>query len=201
MGVIGRELRYGTYRGREIEAVAEALAQLRITVFRDFPYLYDGTVAYEKTYLQTYINAESSFLFAAFDGERLIGATTCILLADETADVQEPFLQKERDTRKIFYCGESILLKEYRGRGLGHRFFEERESHAKAYGGVDYLCFCAVKRAVNHPLRPVDYRPLDDFWIRRGYRKDTEMVSYFEWKDICEEAPSSKIMEYWFKKI
>lgn len=201
MGIAGTGLIYRTFRGAEIREVTDALAALRITVFCDYPYLYEGSVAYEKEYLQTYINSESSFLFSVFDGEKMVGATTCIPLTGETADVQEPFLRKGMDIGRIFYFGESILLKSYRGLGLGNRFFEEREAHAASFPEVDTVCFCAVKRPADHPLRPADHQPLDAFWTRRGYVKAPEMVSYFEWKDLDEEASTAKPMEYWFKKI
>lgn len=201
MGITGRSVTYRAFRGREICEVTDALAGLRITVFRDYPYLYDGNASYEKEYLQTYISSPRAFLFSVFDGEKMVGATTCIHLPDETAEVQEPFLRRGTDGRHIFYFGESILLKDYRGLGLGNRFFEEREAHAARYPEVDTVCFCAVKRSSVHPLRPADYQPLDAFWTRRGYVKDTEMISYFEWKDLDEETPSAKTMEYWFKKI
>jgi len=44
--------------GQGFGDVFDDLARLRIAVFQDFPYLYEGTVDYEKTYLQTYANAE-----------------------------------------------------------------------------------------------------------------------------------------------
>lgn len=201
MGIAGRDLNYRSFRGEEIRHAVDALADLRITVFRDFPYLYDGNKEYEKEYLQTYINSESAFVFSAFEGEKMIGATTCISLAHENEDVQEPFLKRKMDIGRIFYFGESILLKEYRGQGLGNRFFEEREAHASSFPEVDTFCFCAVRRPADHLLRPVDYQPLDVFWVRRGYVKAEDMVSYFEWKDLDEEAPSAKPMDYWFKKI
>ena len=144
MGITGGGLRYQGFLGKEIAHVADALATLRITVFRDFPFLYDGSMEYEREYLQTYINSESSFLFAVFDGEQLVGATTCILLAHETPEVQAPFLQKGIDLNTVFYFGESILLQEYRGLGLGNLFFKERELHARLYTPVDIVCFCAV---------------------------------------------------------
>ncbi len=37
--------------GEEIGSVLPALARLRMIVFRDWPYLYDGTLEYEETYL------------------------------------------------------------------------------------------------------------------------------------------------------
>jgi len=35
---------------REIEDALEALVELRIAIFREFPYLYDGNAAYEAQY-------------------------------------------------------------------------------------------------------------------------------------------------------
>ena len=41
------ELTYKRYTGAQIASVFEPLADLRIVVFRDFPYLYEGTRDYE----------------------------------------------------------------------------------------------------------------------------------------------------------
>jgi GNAT superfamily N-acetyltransferase len=192
---------YRTFRGSDIESIFEDLAQLRITVFRDYPYLYEGTLEYERAYLQTYSNAERAFVFTVFDDEKLVGATTCIPLEDETWEVKKPFLEANLNIESIFYFGESILLKEYRGLGLGNRFFEERENHAKRFGTFDVVCFCAVQRENNHPLKPKDYRALDDFWMKRGYKKQINLESSFEWLDIGEPKPTNKPMIYWMKNI
>jgi GNAT superfamily N-acetyltransferase len=192
---------YRTFRGSDIENIFENLAQLRITVFRDYPYLYEGTLEYERAYLQTYSNAERAFVFTVFDDEKLVGATTCIPLEDETWEVKKPFLEANLNIESIFYFGESILSKEYRGLGLGNRFFEERENHAKRFGTFDVVCFCAVQRENNHPLKPKDYRALDDFWMKRGYKKQINLESSFEWLDIGEPKPTNKPMIYWMKNI
>ena len=46
-----------TLAGPEAAAWVDELAALRIRIFRDFPYLYDGTVAYERRYLESYFQA------------------------------------------------------------------------------------------------------------------------------------------------
>jgi len=61
-------LSFVTKRGAEIASIFEGLGKLRIAVFRDFPYLYEGTLEHEKEYLQTYANSERSFLFSVYDG-------------------------------------------------------------------------------------------------------------------------------------
>lgn len=187
--------------GSSIERVFEPLAQLRIAVFRDFPYLYDGNVSYEKVYLQTYANAERSFLYAVYDGDRMVGATTCIPLSDETDEVQQPFLKAGYALDQVFYFGESILLPEYRGRGLGHRFFEEREAHAAGFNTFKMTCFCAVQRPEDHPMRPADYQPLNAFWTKRGYSQAPALQSVFYWPDLGDSENTGKTMTYWIRNF
>ncbi|MGH8676930.1 MAG: hypothetical protein ACREUQ_01095 [Burkholderiales bacterium] len=73
------------------------------------------------------------------------------------------------EPKKVFYFGESVLEKGYRGRGLSVKFFEEREAHVRGLGGFEWTTFCVVQRPQNHPRRPKDYVPLDAFWVKRGY--------------------------------
>jgi len=187
--------------GSAFRTVFDDLAALRIAVFYDFPYLYEGSVDYEKSYLETYARAERSFLLAVYDEDRMVGATTALPLGDETAEVQAPFLTAGYDPDTIFYFGESILLPAYRGLGLGNRFFDERETHARQFGQYTMACFCAVQRPIDHPLRPVDYKPLDGFWTKRGYRRDDTLQSTFVWPDRNETVETAKPMIYWTRML
>ncbi|HEX2898852.1 MAG TPA: GNAT family N-acetyltransferase [Bacteroidia bacterium] len=189
------------FQGVEIQGQFEALAALRIRVFRDFPYLYEGHLDYEREYLKTYSNAPKAFLMGAFYRKNMVGATTCIPLEDETEEVKKPFWDAGMNVGEIFYFGESILLPEYRGLGIGNRFFDAREAHAASFGTYKFTCFCAVQRPADHPARPADYQPLDPFWTKRGYRRVPELVSQFEWLDIGERQPTSKPMVYWMRPI
>lgn len=184
--------------GKEIESVFEDLAQLRIEVFHDYPYLYEGTLAYELEYLKTYANSEKGFLFAVYDQGQMVGATTAIPLKDETEEVQLPFIKEGFNLADIFYFGESILLKSYRGIGLGHRFFDEREIYAKA-NGFKITAFCSVDRGENHPLKPSEYRPNDIFWSKRGYIPQPHLVCEMSWLDIGEIYSTPKPLRFWIK--
>ena len=192
---------YKTFKSKEIESVFGDLARLRITVFKDYPYLYEGTIEYEKEYLKIYSKSDRSFLFTVYDGDKMVGATTCIPLTDETEEVKKPFLDLGMDVDSIFYFGESILLSQYRGLGLGNRFFDEREAHAQHFSTFKTTCFCAVARPNNHPMKPANYRPLDEFWTKRGYHKEVALESHFDWLDINEPITTSKSMIYWTKNI
>jgi GNAT superfamily N-acetyltransferase len=193
-------MEFKTYIGKEIAEVLTPLGELRIAVFQDYPYLYEGSLDYEKDYLQTYVAAPESLVFSVWDKGQIVDATTCIPLKDETEEVRRPFEQAGIDVATVFYFGESILLHEYRGRGLGKRFFEARETHAASLRQYRELYFCSVERPGNHPLKPTTYQPLDAFWQSQGYRP-SPLYSFFEWKDIDETTPSAKKMNYWCKKM
>jgi GNAT superfamily N-acetyltransferase len=187
--------------GRDIAAGLPALARLRIAVFRDWPYLYDGSLAYEEKYLAKLAAAEGAIVAAAYDGETIVGCATAAPMAEVEAEFAEPFLARGFDIGRIFYCGESVLLPAYRGRGLGHAFFDHREAQARALGHFTHVAFCAVVRPDDHLLRPKDYVPLDGFWQKRGYTKVDGLVARFKWKDIDQPAETEKPMQFWMRAL
>lgn len=187
--------------GPTLNQYIDELAQLRMQVFRDFPYLYDGDLAYEARYLKTYIEAPDSVIVLAFDGDKVVGASTGVPLRHEMDEVKQPFLDAGLNIDEIFYCGESVLLSEYRGQGAGVAFFNHREAHAESLEGMKYSCFCAVQRPDNHPARPADYQPLDQFWRNRGYEKRSELATHFSWKEVGESEESLKPMTFWMKPL
>lgn len=193
------QIRIQPFTGPGLAGYIPELARLRILVFRDFPYLYDGTTEYEERYLRTYTASPASVVVIAFDGDRPVGASTALPLAHETPEVQRPFREAGIEPARVFYLGESVLLPAYRGRGVGVRFFEEREAHAQSLGGFDWFAFCAVERPADHPRRPPQYVPLDAFWERRGYRKHPELPTQFCWRDLDEAEETAKPMVFWLK--
>lgn len=193
-------IRLETWSGAMIAANRDALAGLRITVFRDFPYLYDGDFDYERGYLQTYVDSATAVVVAALDGDCVIGAATALPLVDETDEVKAPFLARGFDLGHVFYFGESILLSDYRGRGIGHGFFDGREAQGRRHG-AKIAAFCAVQRPAGHPRRPAGYRPLDDFWRKRGYRPEPGMTTSFTWQDLDEASQSDKPMQFWLRDL
>ena len=186
--------------GKAILPYIDALARLRITVFRDYPYLYDGDMDYERQYLKTFTEAADSLLAIVLDEKKVVGASTALPLEHETENIRRPLEENGYEPDKVFYFGESVLLKSYRGRGIGARFFQEREAWARTLGRFDTLAFCAVVRPEQHPLRPERYRPLDDFWHKRGFAP-TEMYCYISWQDIDEQEETPKPLRFWVKKL
>ncbi len=174
-------------------------ARLRIAVFRDYPYLYEGSEDYEKEYLATYAESDGCVFVVALQGGEVIGVSTGLPLAQADEAFIRPFADAGLDPEQVFYFGESVLKHESRGQGIGHRFFDERERHALD-AGFRITAFCAVERPADHAERPADYRANDAFWLKRGYTKTPTLCAELEWRRIDksgENAPNSLI--FWVK--
>ncbi|MEL0438272.1 GNAT family N-acetyltransferase [Phycobacter sp. K97] len=193
-------LRIEPLTGAALEAALDDVAALRIEVFRAWPYLYDGDLAYERSYMQSYRGSTRAVVVGAFDGSRLVGAATGTPLADHADDFAAAFAGTDIDLATVFYCAESVLLPEYRGQGAGHGFFDAREAHAHAHG-FSKSAFCSVQRPEDHPLRPDDYAPLDPFWRKRGYAPLPGVVAEFSWKDVDQQAETRKPLQFWIRDL
>ena len=184
----------------EAEAAFDDLARLRIEVFRDFPYLYEGDFDYERRYLATFMASPGAVVIGALDGGTLVGAATAAPLSDHFDEFAGPFAARGLDPADFFYFGESVLRKAYRRRGVGVRFFEEREKAARE-AGFSRCVFSAVIRPADHPARPAGYAPLDAFWTRRGYARIEGLTTGFSWRDVGEAHETVKPMEFWQRTL
>lgn len=193
-------LDYRILTGERLTDALPDLARLRIAVFRAWPYLYDGDADYERKYIQTYADSPGALVVGAFDGDRIVGASTAAPMEDHAAEFAAPFRAKGYRLEDILYCGESVLLPECRGRGAGHAFFDAREAHARALGrGI--VCFCGVVRAPDDPRRPADYAPLDRFWRKRGYAPIEGLVAEYRWREIGATEEGAHPMQFWLRAL
>ena len=198
-------LEVSTVVGGAILPHISALARLRRIVFRDWPYLYDGDDAYEAEYLCTYARCPRAALAIAWNGAEPVGMSSCLPLLDETDNVVAPFRAAGLDPARWFYFGESVLLREHRGAGVGVAFFERREAHARSFGAYGHAAFCAVQRPDGHPMRPADAVPLDAFWRRRGFALRPGLFCTMRWRDVGQagghEGETDHLMQFWTKDL
>lgn len=187
--------------GSDLADALPTLGRLRVTVFREWPYLYDGSMEYERHYFSRFAAAADTILVLARDGDEIIGASTGSPLTGHADEFANGFRDKGLDPRSIYYFGESVLLPQYRGRGIGHTFFGHREARARYFGRFTHTAFCAVVRPPDHPLRPKDYRPHDTFWRTRGYQPVEGLTTELAWKDIDQPAETYKTMQFWMREL
>ncbi|GIT87608.1 GNAT family N-acetyltransferase [Roseobacter sp. OBYS 0001] len=193
-------LEFRRLSGAALNDAIPAVAALRIAVFRDWPYLYEGDLEYEAEYLAPYAQNPLTVLIGAFEGARLVGASTAMPLTAHADGFASAFVQTDIDVSKVSYCAESVLLPQFRGHGAGHAFFDLREAAARQ-DGFDTCVFCSVIRPADHPLRPTDYRPLDGFWRARGYRPLPGVVATFNWKDLGAADETPKQLQFWARDL
>ena len=166
------ELHLITLTGADQAPYLDAVAQLRATVFAEWPYLYAAPAG------ASFTPTPGTALVLALDGDRAVGAATCQPMEEASAPVRAAGL----DPATHCYFGESVLLPEYRGRGAGVRFFAAREAQARAMG-LTHAAFCAVVRNPNDPRQPPGYQPLDNFWRRRGYTPQPGISAIMHWPE------------------
>jgi GNAT superfamily N-acetyltransferase len=186
-------------RGEEIAPHLEALAALRIEVFRDWPYLYDGDAAYERRYLAHYA-APGAVVVAAFDGGEMVGAATAAPMEDHADGFAQALDGAGLAAGEVYYLAESVLRAPWRGRGLGHRFFDLREEAGRALGRR-HAAFCAVIRAADHPARPPAPRDLAPFWRARGYAPVPGALALFAWRDLGAARETEKALQLWTRRL
>ena len=186
--------------GEALQAALGDLARLRITVFAAYPYLYDGSEEYERNYLASFSSAADSVLVVAFDGDRIVGAATASPLVRQDEEVLAPFRRAGMDLADVFYFGESVLLPQYRGQGIGHAFFDQREAAAREWG-ARRATFCGVIRPADHPQRPSDYVPLDGFWRRRGYAPVDGLIGTIAWREHGDCMDVARPMQFWMRDL
>jgi GNAT superfamily N-acetyltransferase len=187
-------------RGEAAHRHLPAVAALRMEVFRDWPYLYQGSLDYEHGYLASYAASPRSVIVVAVDGDQVVGAATAMPLTEHSDQVAPPLAAAGFDPATVYYFGESVLRASYRGRGIGHAFFDAREAAGRDLGFAT-AAFCAVDRPLDHPARPMDYRPLDGFWRTRGFVRRPDIVAHFQWRDVGDAADTDKPMVFWTKEL
>lgn len=106
------------FSGLEAQQYFDDIANMRITLFKEFPYLYQGSIAYEEEYLETYFKSPNATILLVFDNNKVVGFSNSIPLAEESDAMKAPFIAKGLDLNNYLYIGEVMLYSEYRGQGI-----------------------------------------------------------------------------------
>ena len=189
-----------SFTGSSLRPYLHSLAKLRMEVLREYPYLEEPNLYREMQYLRKVATCKESIVVLIFDNTTLVGASLGYPLSVEEDVVLKPFIELHRNTSTYFFFGDSLLLKNYRSRGIGHHFFDAREAHVQHNKKYKHICFYTPDYPDNDP-KPKDYIPLLDFWRKRGYIHHPEMKCHLPWKEEGDACPSLKQMSFWIKDL
>lgn len=188
-----------SFTGSGIKPYVHSIAKLRMEIFREYPYFEEPHLERELQYLNMVCSCKEAISVLIFDGTTLVGVSLGLPLSIEEPAVLLPFKDKHLDTDSYFFFGDSALLKQYRGRGIGHHFFDAREAHVQQFKKYKHICFCVP--FPHEENEPQDYIPLDDFWRKRGYIHHPDMRCTLAWVELGKTEVSTKQMSFWIKDL
>lgn len=186
--------------GAAINDGIDDIATLRLNIFREYPYLYEGCRNDEINYLRTYVEASDSCVILVYDSGTIAGAITGMPLCHEGAQMREAFAGTAVSVDELYYIGEILLYPAYRNKSLGLKLFEQMESHIRSLGPYNRIVCATVERPDNHPLRPANFTPITKFLARTGFRILPAITTHFTW---CETdgIERNHSMQFWFKEL
>lgn len=193
------------HKGEHIKKFISCVSQLRLDMFREFPYLYQGTYEYEKKYMEGYANNSKSMLGLAYAEKTLAGVFTGMPLISDSEIVKDSkllFIANNIDPSSYYYYGEVLVLPQFRRLRLPNLLSSRMDFEAKNMG-FDNACFMAVSRSDDHPLKPKEYVKPDKLWERYGYKK-MNLCAKYHWPTIHSDASvkdEENILEYWHKPL
>jgi len=186
--------------GTAIADVLDDLATLRLEIFPEYPYLYQGRREDELKYLGTYAEAPDACVILAYDGNTIVGAVTGMPLIHEDARMLDAFAGTAFPLNEAYYVGELLFRPAYRNCGLGRKLLARLESHIRSLGRYRTLTCATVERPDDHPLRPRDYIPITRFLARTGFVRLSGVTTSFMWREI-DGVKRDHPMQFWNKAL
>jgi len=187
--------------GKDAQSYTEQIAQLRITMFRKYPYLYDGDMKNEESYLQTYWKSQKSTFLLLFNSEdEIVGLSSSRPLDEEMPEVKKPFLNTEIDLSKCLYIGETLIKEKYQGMQILDqmvKYYKEMVPK-QAY---ECVLFMTVLREDNHPAKPDNYQPLDEIWKHYGFEVMKGKKIFLNWKRIDTQNEEENTLIVWGQSV
>ena len=194
------ELMIKTFTGAAITPYLHSIARLSAEVFKEYPYLCDIDPEKEVIELHRYGEHEEAIAVLLFDGSEVVGAATGIPLKDDSNDLKAPFIARGMEVSSYYHFAEALLHKGFRGRGLGHHFYDIREDFARRCG-YTYTCLFARDCEDITALQPKDYYPLEDFWRKKGYVHHRELQIKPLWPCSGDKEEKEHPCSFWIKRL
>lgn len=188
-------------KGEAIRPYVKDITDLCLVVYREFPYLYEGTEEEYMPAIEHYAQSPLGIACVLFDNQKLVGIAIGEPMGAMREKYKQPLLNfySESELDAFFYFGEFLLLKEYREKGLGQKMYFELEKQINEEGQLRTICFCKIAEFDKHPLMPKNYKSLDEFWTKLGFSQREEIATSVFWRNIGEEEDSPHKMIYWVK--
>ncbi len=192
-------------QGDHLEQLIPEIAKARLELFKEFPYLYEGTYENESKYLKDFACNPKSIILTAHEGDKLIAFVTATAVESgfELTEAIKDLMQGQGiDTGKYFYISEMMVYPEFRSFELQNKLKKDIENYALK-NNYSKTCFLSVFRENDHPLRPERYKEVSRLWKFNKYHK-TEISTEFEWNTVQKDSESKLMnnrLDLWEKEL
>lgn len=192
-----------TFKGESITPFLKDITDLCITIYKEYPYCYEGTEEEYFPFIEYYALSDNGIASLLFDNDRPVGIAIGMPMSEMREKYREPFTKARpyEDFDKLFYLGEFLLLKNYRGRGLGKEMYLEIERSVKENENLKKICFCKIDESNQIHLESENYKPLDGFWEKIGFNKCDDITVIVHWQNVGEVDDSPHKLVYWLKSF
>ena len=187
-------------QGMDARQYLNDIAEMRIVMFKEFPYLYDGSIEDERQYLEGYFKSETSTIILVFDGDEVVAFSSVISLADEMDEIKQPFIDKGLPLDEYAYIGEMMIKPEYRQQGLLYRLKEKQEAIIREHRYQNVI-FMTVYRDQDHIARPHNYKDPAIVWRHFGYEILPNMRIEMPWQRVDTGKEEMNYLDVWYKKL
>lgn len=170
-----------TLTGPTVTDHLDDLASLRLEIFAEFPYLYQGRREDEIAYLSGYGKTPGAIVILAEAEGKVIGAATGMPLIHEDAALRDPIAAAGLPLESLYYVGELLFYPAWRGAGMGLQLLAKMEEEIATLGGYDHIICATVERPDDHPARPTDHIPITRFLAHTGFSRIEGAITGFTW--------------------
>lgn len=188
--------------GAQCSEMINTVSDLRITMFKEYPYLYQGDKEYEKHYVKAYVQERGMVIKAAVK-EELAGVITGIPLVEDAEtfpEAKQAFVQQGFIPEQFYYIGEVMVMPQFRKKGIAAALFNALEKQAQKWN-YEKFCFVTIEHDKNHSLKPANYEDPAAVWRKLGYSK-TSVTIPAKYPTICADGSVQEIENtfvFWVK--
>lgn len=184
------------YLGMQILGISEDLPLAWINTFKEYPYLFKATFEESKQYFEYFASHEQGAVFKATVKNNFAGFLTgvpLITIDDHCKGIIELFKNENLNPKNFYYLRDVIILPAYRNQGIMKILIAKFQEYAQSLG-YKGICLVTSEREENHPLKPSNYRDIDEVWKHLGFTKTSIKMNYV-WQTIIDEKGNSELRE------
>lgn len=189
-----------TLQFHDVEPLWPQIVKLMDAVYMEYPNLYDGAGDGYDYNLDVFRKARDTHFCLIFDGPKIVGFIGSMCMEDAVTSYMKHLTAKNIPLQSKYYIGETVILPEYRGKGLGKKLHEAAETHARH---LDYSEFwlCTLDESRVTTPAPAKYSSGEKFWRNRGFTRHPELIFNTRYKAVGESAETAHGMIFYSKRL